>query len=322
MEDIQTQIEELRAKRRQNQANGSSERTEKLDRLDRIERGDKGEKREKKDEGILGVFTFQSILAIIIAIIFILSLTFYKPQTEEFSNKTKDILENDFSFKDNLYENVGAFFTYLNSVSPIEKEETEQAGESEETINQEENADEASEDTQAEASEKEVEAIPSGVGGELNPAEKGKMPKNVTLAPVIYTGSVTYPIAKGRVTSGFDFRNNPIYNVMEFHSGIDIASEQNSPILAVADGVVIRSDFDTSLGNFIKIDHGNDFVTVYGHCSKLIAKEGMKIRQGEVIAKVGSTGDSTGPHLHFGAKKDDVYFNPEYLYGNKFFEML
>jgi len=321
MEDIQTQIEELRARRRENQANDSAGRTNRAERLDR------GEKREKKDEGILGVLTFQSILAIILAIIFILSMTFYKPQTEGFSNKAKDILENDFSFKDNLYESVGAFFTYLNSVSPIEK------GESEETIKQEDNVDESSKSSQEETdktdgtkkteeNEKEVEAIPSGTGGEFNPTEKGTLPPNVTLAPVIYTGNVTYPIVGGRVTSGFDFRNNPIHNVMEFHSGIDIAAEQNTPILAVADGVVIRSDFDASLGNFIKIDHGNNFITVYGHCSKLIAKEGMKIRQGEVIAKVGSTGDSTGPHVHFGTKKDGVYFNPEYLYENKFFELL
>jgi murein DD-endopeptidase MepM/ murein hydrolase activator NlpD len=269
IQDIQAQIEELRARRKQ--------RSENANYFDDIYDENLNETKEKKDDGILGVITFQGILAVILAIIYVLCLTFFRAPTTEFSNRLKDIVENDFSFQEKLYDAVGNLFTYLNSVKPIE-------------------------------------SALDGQGGESIEVAEWKMPENVTFAPVIFTGRITYPIEKGRVTSEFGFRTNPITKKRDFHNAIDIAALEGTPIYAVTDGVVVKADTDKSLGNYIILDHGNGFTTTYGHCSRLIAKEGMRIREGEVIARVGSTGDSTGPHVHFAAKKDGLYFNPEYLY--------
>ncbi|WMJ23750.1 M23 family metallopeptidase [Paludicola sp. MB14-C6] len=275
IQDIQSQIEELRAKRRQ--------RSENVDYFEDFNENEQKEKKERKDDGILGVLTFQGIVAVILAIIYVLSLTFFKPQTTQFTDDLKNILHHDFSFQEKVYDAVGSLFTYLNSVSPVQAKLDGQGGESIEIID-------------------------------------NVMPSNVTFAPVIFTGRITYPIAKGRVTSKFEVRTNPLTKKQDFHNALDIAALEGSPIYAATDGVVIKAEEDKSLGNYIIIDHGNDFTTTYGHCSRLIAKVGMKIREGEVIAKVGSTGASTGPHVHFAVKKDGLYFNPEYLYNTKLFK--
>ena len=99
-----------------------------------------------------------------------------------------------------------------------------------------------------------------------------------------------------------------------FHKGVDIAAPEGTRILAAADGVVEISAQEDAFGNYVKIDHGNGFYTLYAHCSSLVAKEGMHVRAGDVIAYVGSTGNSTGNHLHFAMAKDGVYFDPAYLY--------
>lgn len=99
------------------------------------------------------------------------------------------------------------------------------------------------------------------------------------------------------------------------HQGLDIATKTGTPIKAAADGTVTFSDEQGGYGNLIIINHGNGIQTYYGHCSKLYAKEGQKVNAGDVIAAVGSTGNSTGPHLHFEIRQNGKYVNPtNYLY--------
>lgn len=99
------------------------------------------------------------------------------------------------------------------------------------------------------------------------------------------------------------------------HQGLDIAAKTGTPIKAVADGKVIHSKEMGGYGNLIIIDHGNGITTYYGHCSKLIAKNGENVTVGDIIAEVGSTGNSTGPHLHFEIRQNGKYINPaNYLY--------
>lgn len=99
------------------------------------------------------------------------------------------------------------------------------------------------------------------------------------------------------------------------HQGLDIATKTGTPIKAVADGTVKFSGEKSGYGNLIILDHGNGITTYYGHCSKLYVKQGEKVTAGDEIAAVGSTGNSTGPHLHFEIRKDGVYVNPQkYLY--------
>lgn len=99
------------------------------------------------------------------------------------------------------------------------------------------------------------------------------------------------------------------------HRGLDIATKTGTPIKAASDGTIKYSGTMSGYGNLIIISHGNGITTYYGHCSKLYKKEGEKVKAGDVIAAVGSTGRSTGPHLHFEIRKDGEYVNPaKYLF--------
>ena len=112
------------------------------------------------------------------------------------------------------------------------------------------------------------------------------------------TGTYCNP-AEGPVTSYFGYRVHPIYGTMRFHSGIDIGAYYGSDILAADTGVVIESGWIGGYGNTIMIDHGGGYSTLYGHCSALYVSYGQTVQKGQPIAAVGSTGNSTGPHLHF-----------------------
>ncbi len=99
------------------------------------------------------------------------------------------------------------------------------------------------------------------------------------------------------------------------HRGLDIAASTGTPIKAAAAGTVTVAGYNSSYGYMIKISHGNGVETVYAHCSQLIATKGQKVSQGQVIAKVGSTGNSTGPHLHLEVRKNGTILNPQnYVY--------
>lgn len=99
------------------------------------------------------------------------------------------------------------------------------------------------------------------------------------------------------------------------HQGLDIAAKTGTPIKAVADGTITHSGTMGGYGNLIIIDHGNGITSYYGHCNKLYKKVGAKVSAGDIIAEVGSTGNSTGPHLHFEIRQNGKYVNPQkYLY--------
>ena len=99
------------------------------------------------------------------------------------------------------------------------------------------------------------------------------------------------------------------------HTGLDIAAKNGTAIAAAASGTVTYSGYQGSLGYLIKISHGNGIETYYGHCSKLYAKVGQQVNQGDIIAAVGSTGNSTGPHLHLEVRVNGVAYNPQnYVY--------
>ncbi len=118
------------------------------------------------------------------------------------------------------------------------------------------------------------------------------------------------PLKNYRLTSSFGYRINPVSGVAGIHTGTDMAAAKGTPIYAVADGTVISASWDDGYGYNIKIRHDKNTVTVYAHCSRLCAKEGDAISKGEKIAEVGSTGNSTGNHLHFEIRKDNIKIDP------------
>lgn len=116
--------------------------------------------------------------------------------------------------------------------------------------------------------------------------------------------------ASSRITSGFGSRSSPTAGASTNHQGIDIGAASGSGVLAAASGTVVIATYSYSAGNYIMVNHGGGVYTVYMHCSQLLVSEGQDVIQGQTIAKVGSTGYSTGPHLHFGIRANGQYVNP------------
>jgi murein DD-endopeptidase MepM/ murein hydrolase activator NlpD len=113
-----------------------------------------------------------------------------------------------------------------------------------------------------------------------------------------------------RITSNFGDRESPTEGASSNHQGVDVGASTGTSIIAAAGGTVTISTYSYSAGNYIMINHGGGVSTVYMHCSELLVSAGQEVTQGQVIAKVGSTGYSTGPHLHFGVRLNGKYVNP------------
>ncbi len=115
---------------------------------------------------------------------------------------------------------------------------------------------------------------------------------------------------RGWVTSHFGNRMSPFSGIQKFHEGIDIAAQTGTPIVAPADGVVIKAGFGTGYGNMVEISHGYGFKTLFAHNSRLNVKTGQRIRRGDIISYVGDSGSSTGPHLHYEVRLNGLPVNP------------
>lgn len=118
------------------------------------------------------------------------------------------------------------------------------------------------------------------------------------------------PVEASWNASSFGWRIDPITGQQALHEGIDFIADVGTPVFAAAGGVVVFAEYHNQYGNMVEIDHGNDFITRYAHGSKLFVKVGEVVRRGRKIAEVGSTGRSTGPHLHFEVRYKGVARNP------------
>jgi len=124
-------------------------------------------------------------------------------------------------------------------------------------------------------------------------------------------GQLAWPVPDYyTVSSGYGSRTNPISGKSEFHTGIDIAAPSGANVVAAGDGTVILSGYNGGYGYTVIIDHGGGMTTLYGHNSKLYAENGATVKRGELIAKCGSTGYSTGPHVHFEVRKNGSSESP------------
>lgn len=120
-----------------------------------------------------------------------------------------------------------------------------------------------------------------------------------------------------RMASGWGNRYHPIYKVMKFHYGMDFSAETGTEIFATGDGEVVKVRRSyTGFGRHVVIKHGFGYETLYAHMSKTLVKKGQKVKRGEVIGLVGSTGTSVAPHLHYEVKKDGRRVNPAHYYFN------
>jgi murein DD-endopeptidase MepM/ murein hydrolase activator NlpD len=117
------------------------------------------------------------------------------------------------------------------------------------------------------------------------------------------------PVA-GHITSYFGYRYHPILHFTRFHAGLDIGASWGSPIVAAGDGRVVGAGWAGGYGREVQIAHGGGVVSLYGHMSEIVAQPGSFVRAGQVIGYVGSSGLSTGPHLHFEVRQGGTPVNP------------
>lgn len=120
-----------------------------------------------------------------------------------------------------------------------------------------------------------------------------------------------------RIASGFGMRIDPVYGTPKMHKGLDFTAPQGTPVYATGDGTVVTAGYsDGGYGNHVEINHGYGYMTLYGHMVRLKARAGQKVKRGEVIGWVGSTGKSTGPHCHYEVKINGNQVNPVYFFSN------
>ncbi len=135
-------------------------------------------------------------------------------------------------------------------------------------------------------------------------------------AALSYDGGIfKFPLANyTRISDEYGWRIHPTLGVRQFHNGVDFASPKGTAIYAAYDGVVVAASYSSSMGNYVMIDHGDGLYTIYMHASKLYVSANDSVLKGDTIAAVGSTGRSTGNHLHFSVRKNGEYVSPwEYL---------
>ena len=154
-----------------------------------------------------------------------------------------------------------------------------------------------------------------GVGGETDspdvPYYENYDEASESISNISNVNSMQLPLENGTVTSEFGYRIHPLTNQNSFHTGIDIGADYGKSICAALSGTVERAvKDDVDYGNFVVLRHSDGVQTMYAHCSKLKVSVGDEVEKGDVIGLVGSTGKSTGPHLHFEIRVNNVRLNP------------
>lgn len=155
----------------------------------------------------------------------------------------------------------------------------------------------------------ELALAPGGRQGTFYPGERFHPSERA----FFLSGKYCFPLPSGSISSRYGYRIQPFTGKLGMHSGIDIQAAMGTEVFAARDGTVIFAGWDDTLGNHIVLDHGGDWTSVYGHLSKISVSLNQKVKKGSIIALVGSTGKSTGPHLHFEIRSGGKALNPESL---------
>ncbi len=211
------------------------------------------------------------------------------------------------TINDQLYRNIDDNLNYIDELKE-NKENTEPIDETETKKNTDNNASKSFE-------EEVVREIKDEPITELSAKVKNKnitdnLPDNVSVNNYTISQRMVIPVS-GNITSPFGYREHPVYDEEKFHAGVDIGAPMGTPVYASFSGEVVKATYDQWNGNYIKLMHDGDIMTVYCHCKELCVKKGDFVKAGDVIAYVGSTGVSTGPHLHFELRINNISYNPE-----------
>lgn len=299
--------------------------------------------RDKSNQNInqrLKKMIVQIIVCMIIYLIFHYVINNNYVFSEDFKNKCEEILSYDISFSE-MYKKASEVITsieqkYQETVENAEENNGEEASQENQDEQNQSNGNEEergnneieeqngendnTENQPTEESQEEPQASNNkNIGGAVEEvanveeneelSEEEQMEKDAEY--IRATISFIKPL-EGTITSRFGWRNPTVSTVSKYHTGIDIAANEGTDIIAATNGTVVLPSSEGSYGNHLKIQVG-DIIIIYAHCLSLAVKEGDEITQGQVIAKVGSTGNSTGPHLHFEIRMEERYVNPDLI---------
>lgn len=164
--------------------------------------------------------------------------------------------------------------------------------------------------------QQEIDSLIAELQKQQEEAEAARPSGNGSTGSATGTGSFIWPSTSNYITSLFGTRFHPIFHVYKSHNGVDIGASYGTPVYAADGGTVVTSVYSSSYGNYIVINHGNGMTTLYAHMSQRVVSAGDTVSQGEVIGYVGSTGNSTGPHLHFEMTSGGSRINPLDYFSN------
>ena len=269
--------------------------------------------KEKKNVKLLKKMINQIIVCLIIYSVFYIIINNNYIFSEDFSNKLKEIMSQDIDVK-KIYSYIttqgNEILEKINLNKEDENNEPNNIEESRNLVNNEENI--------GGAEEKVEENAENNVEQNSETAETEQTEKVVELSQMeqdaLYIkNNINFikPV-EGVISSKFGLRNPTVETVPKNHTGTDIAANMGTKIVSATDGTVTLVSSEGDYGNHIKIQV-NDVIILYAHCKELLVKKGDVIKQGQEIATVGSTGNSTGPHLHFEIRYQDRYVDPELI---------
>lgn len=289
--------------------------------------------KEKKEDGLFSVSVCQTVLSVVLVLV----VLFLSKGTGQTSNNLREdfslLMSVSFEKKDveNVVAGIKEYFSSPAELSVFKlfKKTEEQSETSKETASSSETTTESDEPTTEEKeNSEETTTAPESTTAPEETTKKAKAvsatPKNgsggadlesykaqdgTTFSPVETTAPIVTPVS-GTYTSYFGYRVSPITGNDSFHTGLDIAAAEGTKIKAAYPGKVRKVGEDSRSGKYLYLTHEDGFETLYCHCSEIIAEEGAVIRQGETVALVGSTGWSTGPHLHFEIHKNGTRLDP------------
>lgn len=158
-----------------------------------------------------------------------------------------------------------------------------------------------------------VQAVLADVAQNIPPSVASQQLSSESRAP-----SIVFPILAPKFSSGFGTRKHPVFANNIHHNGLDIAAPEYSHVRAVLSGVVIFAGVYAGYGKLVSIQHKNGNASVYGHLSEIRVNVGQRVKTGSIIGRIGSTGVSTGPHLHFEWRKNGVSLNPMLVFPSLF----
>ena len=231
--------------------------------------------------------------------------------SEDVNTKTKELLSYDISLsnieENQYFKNVKEYFNGL--IGRLKNNGEESRNQETENVTNEENTNSENTQTQDanESTEKNQNAEPIG-GAEEIAVEETKTQEEQDIDYVKQNINIIWPLT-GVITSKFGSRTATEI-VTANHYGIDIAGNTGTSIVSAIDGTVTQNSSEGDYGKHLRIENG-EVMTLYAHCSKLLVNEGDSVKQGQIIAEVGSTGRATGPHLHFEIRRENRFINPE-----------